>query len=244
MLRFLQNLKDRYSDYAKLLKQVNANKEAEKAAHAHEQLAESAQRAANAITDIGLDVSQLAASAVPEAQRFANSIYEPLDRIADRIAHISELKIDRSKFEPLVELFKSSPEALDLTKAFDQLWNILDQKVKDNTAPQQIMLLVSALAQAAQASRDLHDAQTPLGRATAEYNHLLDQQRDLNDPLLQQKEMEIELLRQGIDLKLRDFNATVSLAQSQAELGGQVHLSRDSGQCSSRRIHGAHQGRH
>jgi hypothetical protein len=183
-----------------------------------DRLAESAQRASNAIADIGLDVQQLANSALTDAQRQIGATYQPLDAIADRIAHISELKIDRNKFQPIVDLFKSAPEAVDLTKAFDQFWGILDKEVQDNTAPKLISTLVSLLFQAAQASRDLAAAQTPLGQAQAEYNALIKDEQQLYDPILQQQRLQNELLRDKIDLESRDFGAVVSLAKSQREL--------------------------
>lgn len=174
-----------------------------------DRLTESAKRAANSIAEIGFDVAHLGANAAQET---------PLDRVADRIAHISDLKIDPAKFQPIIELFRSAPEAVDLSKAFDQFWSILDKEVQDNTASKQIAMLVGYLFQAAQASRELAAAQTPLAQAQREYNDLIKDERELHDPVLVQQRIANELLRDKIDLESRDLGAVVSLARSQREM--------------------------
>lgn len=193
------------------VRRINQQKELDK-------LAESAKQLKNAVTDIILDVSRASAAALPESQQRAAALFAPLDQLGDRIANISELKIDRAKFQPILDLFKAAPEATDLNKAFNQFWGILDKEVQDNTAPQFIGQLVAAMLQMAKASRDLAELETPLGRAREENNRLLEEQQNLYDPLLVQQRLANEMLRDKIDLESRDLGAVVSLAKSQREL--------------------------
>lgn len=61
-------------------------------------------------------------------------------------------------------------------------------------------------------------ARSPLGQAQAEYNHLLEEQRGLNDPILQQQTLQNELLRNKINLQLLDRDAVIASGRAQLEL--------------------------
>lgn len=123
-----------------------------------------------------------------------------LDAFIDRLKGGAELSGPEGAFEAFRGLF--SPESLAKLSALNQ-----------NAAE-----FVGWLRKAIQADIDLAAVETPLGQAKEEYNRLLADERELRDPVLMQQRFANELLRDHIDLQLRDFDASLNLARAQREI--------------------------
>jgi hypothetical protein len=179
------------------------------------------QEVANSLQSIRENVDAAGVAALPDRDQRALEQNRVLEQTAQKIESISHLKIDREKFAGIVDLFKSAPEAIDFGKAIADVNTIL-QNVAGDLGPEKLaatrQAIIDLLTDATKTDRDLYTAQTALGQSQREYNALLAEQGDLTDPVLQQQILQNELLKNKIDLQLRDRDAVIATDKAQLEL--------------------------
>jgi hypothetical protein len=180
------------------------------------------QRLADAIENVRNKVAGLDAAALPEQAQRQLEAHRALKDVADSIFNLPGVafKGGRESLDKFVAALNSGAQPGGQGGLFEQFHSLFTDesltslsKLNQNTAE-----FVRWLQRAKVDEENLAAAQTPLGQAQREYNALLDQQRDLTDPVLTQQRLQNQLLRDKIDLESRDMTAVASLARSQAEL--------------------------
>lgn len=132
---------------------------------AFDKLEKERQQVINSLQSIRENVDQSGAGAIPDAEQRLIQRHAVLQRTAKSIEGIANLKIDRTKFAGLVDLFKAAPDAIDMGKALELLRSQLDPKVLENISPKDIAQVIDILKQASGVDRDLAAAQSELGQA-------------------------------------------------------------------------------
>jgi hypothetical protein len=164
--KLINQARDAYKGLDAALAQIARNK-------AFDKLNQDRQAVANSIQSISESVGQSAAGALTDSQQRLQERHAILQQTAKSIEGIASLKIDRNQFAGLVDLFKSGPQVVDLAGAYERLQKQLDPKVLENLAPKDLAQIIALLFQAAEADRQLADAQTPLAQATRQYGEEL-----------------------------------------------------------------------
>jgi hypothetical protein len=204
--QLINDLKDGYAEYSRILAQINQNKEAEKAAKQQMELADALQ----AVHD---RIAGAAASLLPEKAQQIAERGQLFDSTAKTVRE--KFKIQNVPgFEQLIGGFQDL-DHVDLGKIQEGLSKLMPKELRDGTAPKILHGFVAELYQAAVTTHELAAAQTPLGKATAEYDQLLDRQKNLNDPILQQKLRDIDLLRAKLELQQQEKDLNDPVLQQQ-----------------------------
>ncbi len=174
----------------------------------------------NALQSVRENVGQTALQTIPDDQQRLEQRHAVLTQTARSIERISGLKIDRTQFAGLVELFKEAPAAIDMGHALELLRKQLDPKVLENISPKDIASIVAILKEAAVADQALADAQTPLAIATAQLKQEL---KDLQNEV----PIAAETAALRYQIAWQDANNAVALASDAAirrQIQNQVYL--------------------
>jgi hypothetical protein len=188
------------------------SKAAEKAAAAQQRLAESLQ----SIIDKS---EQLKAAALPEKEQQLAESHAGMLSVLKDITKLSDGRFTADSYEKFVVALKGAKD-LDLSAVAESLRALIgpEQLANIEKAGYSVNQLAAALIRANQADHDRASQATISGQLTREYNALLDEQKDLNDPIIQQQVLKNNLLRDAIDLQHRDIDAVSALGRAELEL--------------------------
>lgn len=207
-----ENIKARLEILGKLdaaAAKINHDKELEKAAEAQFKFA-------NSVQAIGDSLSQNELSALSNFDQGLIETHTNLKRVTDEIAKLSEIHLDRAKFDDFVKKLQVDPS--NLAGAQNAFRALLSPEVRQKVGNDQTDDLVSFLVRAIGLDKQLFEAQLPLNQLDREHNALLREQSNLNDPVLASRRVEIELLRDKISLQQRDLDAVIATNRAQLEL--------------------------
>ena len=200
--KVIEGARRAYADLDRALSHIAQTK-------AFDKLSQDRQQVVNSLQSIRENIAQAAAQAIPDVEQRMQERDAVLQRTARSIESIANLKIDRVQFAGLVDLFKSGPEAVELTSALEKLRTQLDPKVLENLAPRDVAQIVDLLFKAAEADRALTAAHTPLAEATRQLKQEL---KDLQNEV----PIAAETAALRYEIAWTDANNAVALASDRA----------------------------